>query len=161
MRRRHDRLPEVEGLYQAHFTHFVRVAQAITGDRDRALEAVQEGFANAIRALDSFRGEGSLEAWLWRAVVNAAKQALRRPLVEVGRQREETYELPASTVELAPAVARLPERQRLIVFLRYYADLDYRTIATALGLEVGTVSSALAAAHAAIRKSIRQVGSDA
>ena len=44
---------------------------------------------------------------------------------------------------------------------RYYADLDYRTIAQALDVEVGTVSSSLSAAHAAIRKSMRVVWTDA
>jgi len=51
-------------------------------------------------------------------------------------------------------VAALPERQRLMVFLRYYADLDYRAIATALGVKTGTVSATLNAAHAALRLSI-------
>jgi RNA polymerase sigma factor (sigma-70 family) len=45
------------------------------------------------------------------------------------------------------AVAALPDRQRLAVFLRYYADLDYAAIATALGVERGTVSATLSAAH--------------
>lgn len=54
-------------------------------------------------------------------------------------------------------IARLPERQRLTVFLRYYADLDYRTIAEVLEVELGTVSAALAAAHAALRRSILEV----
>jgi RNA polymerase sigma factor (sigma-70 family) len=54
-------------------------------------------------------------------------------------------------------IARLPERQRLTIFLRYYADLDYRAIAEVLEVELGTVSAALAAAHAALRKSIREV----
>jgi DNA-directed RNA polymerase specialized sigma24 family protein len=43
------------------------------------------------------------------------------------------------------------------VFLRYYADLDYRTIAEVLEVELGTVSAALSAAHAALRRSIREV----
>jgi DNA-directed RNA polymerase specialized sigma24 family protein len=53
-------------------------------------------------------------------------------------------------------VASLPERQRLMVFLRYFADLDYRSIATALEVEIGTVSATLAAAHAALRHSYEE-----
>jgi DNA-directed RNA polymerase specialized sigma24 family protein len=45
----------------------------------------------------------------------------------------------------------------LAVFLRYYADLDYRAIATALGIEVGTVSATLSAAHTALRRSLKEV----
>jgi RNA polymerase sigma factor (sigma-70 family) len=54
-------------------------------------------------------------------------------------------------------VAALPERQRLAVYLRYYADLDYRAIASALDVEVGTVSATLSAAHQALRRSLEEV----
>ena len=54
-------------------------------------------------------------------------------------------------------VAALPERQRLAVFLRYYADLDYRAIASALEVEVGTVSATLSAAHRALRRLMEEV----
>jgi RNA polymerase sigma factor (sigma-70 family) len=54
-------------------------------------------------------------------------------------------------------VAALPERQRLAVFLRYYADLDYRAIAQVLGIEVGTVSATLSSAHRALRRSLEEV----
>jgi RNA polymerase sigma-70 factor (ECF subfamily) len=155
-----ERLREIERIYRTRFHHFVRVARAITGDRERAVEAVQDAFVNAVRARASFRGDGPLEAWLWRSVVNAARQAVRRPPVEP-LDAGESYDPPPLDGELAPSIARLPERQRLIVFLRYYADLDYRTIAAALGIEVGTVSSSLSAAHASIRQSMREVWSDA
>ena len=48
-------------------------------------------------------------------------------------------------------VAALPERQRLVGFLRYFADLEYREIGAALGIETGTVSATLHAAHANLR----------
>jgi RNA polymerase sigma-70 factor (ECF subfamily) len=158
MRRVSDRqLDEIEELYRARFPYFVQVARAIVGDPERALEAVQDGFANAIRARSTFRGEGPLEAWIWRAVVNAARKATRRPLVEAGAPLEETWDVPPALLEASPLVARLPERQRLVVFLRYYAALDYRSIARALGIEVGTVSASLATAHATIRKALEEV----
>jgi RNA polymerase sigma factor (sigma-70 family) len=53
--------------------------------------------------------------------------------------------------ELAARLAVLPERQRLVVFLRYFADLEYREIASALGIETGTVSATLHAAHVSLR----------
>src|SRR4051812_23740798 len=134
------RLTELEELYRERYAHFVRVARAITGDPERAVEAVQEAVAGAGGARGSFRGGGVLEAWVWRAVVNAARKALRRPLVEVRANAgcDDELDAPPATHELAPVVAGLPERQRLVVFLRYYADLDYRTIADVLGIETGT-----------------------
>jgi len=154
------RLHELERLYRDRHAHFVRVARAITGDPERAHEAVQDAFADAIRSRRTFRGEAPLEAWVWRAVVNAARKAVRRPLVEVGAATDELAPPPVVR-ELAPAVAALPERQRLVVFLRYYADLDYRTIANALDVEVGTVSATLAAAHRAVKQKLEEVQADA
>jgi RNA polymerase sigma-70 factor, ECF subfamily len=157
--RRDRKLDEIEALYRSRFPLFVQVARGIVGDPERAQEAVQDGFASAIKNRDRFRGEGPLEAWVWRAVVNAARRATRRPLVEVGVAAKEAYEPSADQLEASPLVARLPERQRLIVFLRYYAGLDYRAIAAALDLEIGTVSAALATAHASIRRALEKVES--
>jgi RNA polymerase sigma factor (sigma-70 family) len=153
-------LAELEALYRARHGHFVRVARAITGDPERAHEAVQDAFADAIRSHHTFRGDAPLEAWVWRAVINAARKAVRRPLVEVGAAQDELAPSPVVR-ELAPTVAALPERQRLVVFLRYYADLDYRTIANALEVEVGTVSATLAAAHRAVKQKLEEVQADA
>jgi RNA polymerase sigma-70 factor (ECF subfamily) len=152
-------LAEIEALYVARFPAFLRVARGILGDRERALEAVQDGFADAIRSRRSFRGDGPLEAWIWRAVVNAARKAARRPLVEPATERAGSTMF-AFEPEAAPLLRALPERQRLVLFLRYYADLDYSSIAAALGIEVGTVSSTIAAAHASIRKALVEVGRD-
>jgi RNA polymerase sigma factor (sigma-70 family) len=154
----HDRLlVEIEALYRREFSAFLRVARGIVGDRERALEAVHDGFADAMRARRDLRDASALEAWVWRSVVNAARKATRRPLVEVTAFAERTVVEPSSPRELAPSLARLPERQRLIVFLRYYADLDYRSIAEVVGVEVGTVSAALAAAHRSVRLMIEEV----
>ena len=145
-------LAEIEALYRREFTRFLRVATAVTGDEEHALDAVQEAFASAIRHRRSFRGEGPLAAWVWKAVVNAARKGrgTPRPLALAAEPAVNGSEPP----ELGSAIARLPERQRLVLFLRYYADLDYRTIADALGVATGTVGATLNAAHAALRQEV-------
>jgi RNA polymerase sigma-70 factor, ECF subfamily len=157
-----QRLTEIEMLYRNRFQHFLRVALAITRDYERALDAVQEGFGDAIRGRHRFRGEAPLEAWVWRAVVNASRDAARaRPAGELALNAEP----PSSTNghaagpsdELRAAIAALPERQRLMLFLRHYADLDYRSIATALGVSGGTVSATLSQAHARLRDVLQEV----
>jgi RNA polymerase sigma factor (sigma-70 family) len=55
------------------------------------------------------------------------------------------------------ALAALPERQRLVLFLRYYADLDYATIAATLEIAEGTVAATLSSARAALRESLEEV----
>ena len=150
--RRGASLDELEALYRSRYDVFARVAASVMGDSERARDAVQEAFATAVRKRRSFRSEGPLEAWVWRIVLNAARSDLRRTETAI------SYDVPATAngrteadVELRLALARLPERQRTTVFLRYYADLDYASIAEALGISGGTVAATLNAAHAALR----------
>jgi RNA polymerase sigma-70 factor (ECF subfamily) len=69
---------QLEHLYRSHGQRFARLAWAITGDRELAWDALQDGFAKALVRSGSFRGDGSLEAWVARIVTNAARDALRR-----------------------------------------------------------------------------------
>jgi RNA polymerase sigma factor (sigma-70 family) len=148
------RLGEIEALYRARFPHFKRVALAIVGDPERAVDAVHDGFADAIRSRAGFRGEGSLEAWVWRAVVNAALR-LRRPVHELelsdGVFSSNGHMDDSASEVVRAAIGELPERQRLVLFLRYYADLDYHGIASALDVRPGTIGATLHAAHATLR----------
>jgi len=151
---------ELEELYRGRYRRFLRVATAIVGDEATGHDAVQDGFAQALREQRSFRGEGPLEAWVWRAVVNAALAARRRRTAR--REAPEAAGIAAANGQADESgvrawVAALPERQRLAIYLRYYADLDYRSIAHALGVEVGTVSATLSSAHHALRRSLEEV----
>ena len=147
--------PEIESLYRAKFGQFERVARAITGERESAIEAVQEGFADALRRCGQWAGSGPLEGWVWRCVVNRARKARRRPIVELPLSEPGTDD-DRDHSELVGRLAALPERQRLVVFLRYFADLEYREIAEALEIETGTVSATLHAAHANLRTGHRE-----
>jgi RNA polymerase sigma-70 factor (ECF subfamily) len=154
-------LDEIETVYRARLAEFRRVAAAILGDRELARDAVQEAVALAIRQRASFRGEGPLEAWLWRIVVHAARGQQRR----LPDERELPGELGArdngSVTEpheqVRAAVALLPERQRLVLFLRYYTDLDYGAIADALDISAGTVGATLNLAHASMWRLLEEV----
>jgi RNA polymerase sigma-70 factor, ECF subfamily len=149
--------PEIEALYRSRLPQFVRVARAITGDRDAAVDAVQEGFADALRHADQWTGRGELEGWVWRCVVNRAGKArrARTPPHSVDAGQNGGHGLDDDG-ELRARLAALPERQRLVVFLRYFADLGYREIAAAAGVEVGTVSATLHAAHRALRTALEE-----
>jgi RNA polymerase sigma-70 factor (ECF subfamily) len=148
-------------LYEAELPRFVRAATAITGDEGLGREAVQEAFANALRKRRTFRRDVPLAAWVWRIVINAALSLRRHHPAEDSWDPEldgaaSTNGLPDQDVLVRQWVTALPERQRLVVFLRYFADFDYRAIAAALEVEVGTVSATLSAAHAALRRSMQK-----
>jgi RNA polymerase sigma-70 factor, ECF subfamily len=146
-------LDELETLYRARLPEFRRVAAAIAGDRELGRDAVQEAFATAVRKRRSYRGDGTVEAWVWRIVVNAARDARRR-------RREPPPEVAAANGHV-PSVAleSLTERQREIVFLHYYADFDYAAIADALAISPGTVGATLTAARRTLRDAIEEVPS--
>ena len=57
---------ELEDLYRGRYRYFLRLATVIVGDETSGHDAVQDGFAQALREQQSFRGEGPLEAWVWR-----------------------------------------------------------------------------------------------
>ena len=119
---------------------------------------MQEAFAKAVRKRTSFHFEAPLDAWVWRIVINEALASRRRRVLESEWESESvtapsTNHVPNKDATVRGWVASLPERQRLAIFLRYFADLDYQSIAAVLGVEVGTVSATLATAHSALRRS--------
>src|SRR5436190_19753206 len=100
---------EIEGVYREGYSGFVRVASAITGDRGSGVEAVQDGFADALKNACQWSGSGPLQAWVWRCVINRARKA---------RPRQRSFELSAAIADptgvdsdLLTRLAALPERQ--------------------------------------------------
>lgn len=134
------------------------MAVAILRDEGVAEEAVHDAFVRALRHRRSYDGRGPLEGWVWRIVVNEARRRVRAegelPLADAeppSGDRFDDHDL------VRESIAALPERQRLALFLRYYADLDYDAIATALDVKPGTVGATLHAAHAALRRVLVEV----
>jgi RNA polymerase sigma factor (sigma-70 family) len=138
---------ELEQLYRERYRTFRDILAGVVGSHDLAREVVQEAFARALREREKFRAEGSLEAWVWRIAFNVALK-MRRDL----RRQWEQIDPPAvfETVldhDVRAAIRTLPPRRRLVLFLRYFADLSYAEIATALDLSEGTVAATLAKAR--------------
>ena len=154
-------LEAIEELYKTRFSDFVRAAAAITNSIEEGHGAVHDAFVSAVRERGSYRGDGTVEAWLWRIVVRSALAHRRAQ-----RTSEELTEPPDAVWtdrssdefgQVKARIAALPEKQRLVLFLRYYADLDYRAIADALGIRVGTVGAELHAAHSSLRRYLEEV----
>lgn len=138
-----------------------RVAYRLLGNEADALDAVQDGFVNALTHLDRFGGRSSFKTWLLRVVCNAA--------LDVGRQRKRDERVPQAPRDPSPdrfgpddaapadagleradlrrtidaALARLPDAQRQTFVLHVEGELTYREVADALGISIGTVMSRL------------------
>jgi RNA polymerase sigma factor (sigma-70 family) len=151
----------IEEVYRARYAGFGHALATLTGSHESARDAVQEGFAIALAKRSQFRG-GSLEAWIWRISLSCAldgRRAARRLTLDgVPERLDPQFPDVGGDPELAAAVAALAPRQRLMVFLRYYADLSYGQIAEACGVSEGTVAAALAQARAALLEALDPEG---
>jgi RNA polymerase sigma factor (sigma-70 family) len=142
---------EIEWVYRERYAGFRNALATVTGSHESARDAVQEGFARALRERASFRGEGRLEAWIFRIALRTALEA-RRNGREIALEDAVDPALPEPEHDpaLAAALRALPPRRRLVVFLRYFADLSYAEIAYICGISEGTVGAALAQARASL-----------
>lgn len=159
----------IEDVYRRRYVGFRNALATVTGSHESARDVVQDAFARALAHRDRFRG-GSLEAWIWRIALRGALEARTRNRdVPVGEfEFDGTPELngaldprlvePWLDPALAEALCALPPRRRLIVFLRYFADLDYAAIGEACAISTGTVAASLAQAHSQLRDALDPEG---
>ena len=141
------------------YRHFLRVATLITRDEGTAHDAVHEGFAATFRSLTSYRAEGPQRPGSGEPLSTPPRSSSDILGRSAGRSRTHLSQNGDETEArlIRTWIAALPERQRLIVDLGYYADLDYRQIATVLDIAVGTVAATLSAALQTLRTTIEEV----
>jgi RNA polymerase sigma factor (sigma-70 family) len=138
----------IERLYQQRYARFHGVLSTIAGNYETGHDAVQEAFARALAKRSDFRGEGSLEGWVWRIAIRTALELrVGREFPSINGGLDPALVEDARDPELAQALRRLSPRRRLMIFLRYYADLSYAQIAAACGVSEGTVAATLAHAR--------------
>ncbi len=151
---------EIEELYRRRYVAFRNGIAALTGSYESARDVVQEAFARALRDRDQYRGDGPLAAWVWRIAVRVALESRRngRELTLDELAAEAPVLSQGRDPVLAEALQQLPPRRRLIVFLRYFADLSYAEIAALCEISDGTVAATLAHAHADLSKALQTKG---
>ncbi len=138
----------IEDLYRRRYGRFHGVLSTISGSYESGHDAVQEAFARALAKRSEFRGEGSLEGWIWQIAVRTALEARTgKEVVSMNGALDPALVDPQRDPLLAAALRGLSPRRRLMIFLRYFADLSYAQIATACGVTEGTVAATLAQAR--------------
>ncbi|MEO7070578.1 MAG: sigma-70 family RNA polymerase sigma factor [Nostocoides sp.] len=145
-------------LYAAHWAAMVRLAWLLVHDQGVAEEIAQDSFVALHRQWDRLEDEDRAVGYLRRTVVNKARSALRHDKVvrrqhladiasgrALGSRSEPSAEDRALVSErhdrILALLATLPDRQREVLTLRYYVDLDEAGIAAALGISRGAVKS--------------------
>jgi RNA polymerase sigma-70 factor (ECF subfamily) len=150
----------LEALFASAFVPMRRAAYSVVRDWDESEELVQEAFAIAWARRREFRGEGSLNGWIWRILLRAAARrgaGMRRQRSLLDRL-DPVLPPGERAPELLEAFALLPPRRRLLVVLHHVAGLTYDEIAEATGLRVGTVSGSLAKARVQLVEALQEKG---
>jgi RNA polymerase sigma-70 factor (ECF subfamily) len=134
-----------------------RVAYGFTGERESAMDVVQETFLKVHARLGSWRGEGELKSWIARIAaneaLNLARSRRRHPTCELDdsifllpadeRDEDEVAESAIRQEALHRSLALLPPRQRLAVVLRYFEGMSSREISAVLECSEGTARNIL------------------
>lgn len=133
----------------------VRLGTLLVGSVAMAEEIVQEAFI-AVRA--RWEDVDRPGAYLRTTVVNGCSAALRRRSLEerVQSSRPEPVDavLPTQLIELRDALERLPDRQRIVMVLRYFVDVSDREIARTMQIRPATVRSLRRRALVMLRKEL-------
>jgi RNA polymerase sigma-70 factor (sigma-E family) len=145
-------------FFRASWEPCLRAVAATTGDMQRAEEQVAEAFARAWAAWRTVSHHPVPRAWVVRTALNAGVSWWRRRSRELPLSEGEgpALEVAGGGVDatLLAAVRRLPTRQREVVVLRVFLDLDVDTTAKQLGIAPGTVRAHLSRAVTALRKEL-------
>src|SRR6187551_803095 len=159
-------------LVSSHQRMVFGLALHLLGDRDEALDLSQEVFLRVFRTIASFRGQSALRTWIYRIVVNQARNrqrwwrrrrraeqvSLDEHLAQFGDMESTGDALPdrllaskETAARIWQALERLPFDQRTALILRELDGLRYEEITFSLGVAVGTVKSRLTRARQALR----------
>ena len=159
--RRGDR-DAFRALYEAHKDRVYSIAYYFFhADADAAAEVTQQVFLKLMREIVRFRGDASFSTWLYRMVVNACVDRTRRrrhdaaatdaavldTVVDAAQPHDDVFARAEMAATVQDAVASLPAKLRAAILLRYFDDLSYTDIATALNCSIGTVASRLSRGH--------------
>ena len=158
-----------DALVEARVGAMLRLAMAITGDEAEARDAVQDALVAAWRQLSSLRDPEAFDAWLTRILVNRCRRGMRR------RGLRRVHEVPveaagdvadAGAEDLGGAVSerralerafdRLSIDERTLLVLHHLDGRSLPSIASVLGIPVGTAKSRLSKARRSLERALER-----
>lgn len=165
-------------LVSEHQRMVYQLSLNLLNDHNEALDLSQEVFLRVFRTIHTFRGHSSLRTWMYRIVINQARNRQRwwrrrhrAQQVSLDQHIQDHGDLPEA-VDSGPdrlvgqkqlaerirqALDRLPFDQKTAIVLREIDGLSYDEIGFSLGIAVGTVKSRLARAREGLRAQLRDV----
>lgn len=155
-------------LYERYASRMLAVCLRYAGDSDTAQDLMHDGFLKIFDSFEKFtwRGEGSLRAWMERVMVNTVLQYLRKNDVLSGstdiNEVPELYDAPdAASVDIIPQevlmhfIGELPTGYRTVFNLYVFEEKSHKEIAQLLGINEKSSASQLARAKAALATKVR------
>ena len=164
-------------LVSEHQRMVYQLSLNLLGDHNEALDLSQEVFLRVFRTIHGFRGQSALRTWIYRIVVNQARNRQRwwrrrhrAQQVSLDEHIRDHGDLPERSDGESPdrllgrkeladrirtALESLPFDQKTALVLREIDGLSYEEIGFSLGIAVGTVKSRLARAREALRAQLR------
>jgi RNA polymerase sigma-70 factor (ECF subfamily) len=166
-------------LVSEHQRMVYQLSLNLLGDHNEALDLSQEVFLRVFRTIHNFRGQSALRTWIYRIVVNQARNRQRwwrrrhrSQQVSLDEHIRDHGEVPETNTggdpdtalnrkelaeQIRTALEQLPFDQRTALVLREIDGLSYEEIGFSLGIAVGTVKSRLARARESLRARLRDV----
>lgn len=156
-----DKEAIIRQMVETYQTPLMRLCYLYLHDVQLAEDAVQETFIKAARTLDKFRGEASMKTWLTSIAMRTCCD-MRRSFWFRRMDRRVTPEMLPNPVQspleeetaLTVAVMNLPQKEREVILLYYYQDMNVSEIARALGVTQPTVSYRLKRAREKLRQEL-------
>ena len=158
----------VTDLFRCHHLELVRLALLMTGDLATAEDVVQDAFEQLHRRWPTLRQPGSGLAYVRSSVLNGCRSMHRR--ARVARKHAPRLAEPSAGADAADpadavagersdliaALLALPRRQREVLVLRYYADLDVAEISVTLRIGPSAVRSTAARGLDALARVLKE-----
>jgi RNA polymerase sigma-70 factor (ECF subfamily) len=164
-------------LVTEHQRMIYQLSLNLLNDHNEALDLSQEVFLRVFRTIQNFRGQSSLRTWIYRIVVNQARNRQRwwrrrhrSQQISLDQHIRDHGDVPETNDGESPdrvlgrkqlaeririALERLPFEQKTAIVLREIDGLSYEEIGFSLGIAVGTVKSRLARAREGLRAQLR------
>lgn len=157
-------------LYQRFAGTMFGVCLRYFDSREEAEDALQEGFIRVFLNIRSFRGEGSLEGWVRRIIINTALNQIRNhqkyqhhaDLEEIGNIASEEADM-ISTInheEMLRLLHQLPPGYRMVFNLYEIEGYSHKEIADKLEISVSTSKTQLLKARKVLQRKLNELNEE-
>ena len=157
---REGRLGAADRLVAEAWPHAFRIAYSLLRDRELAQDAAQEACATIFARVTRLRTAAAFRVWLYRIVAREAARLQRKRTLNqaLGFAPALVDEIAISTerADVRRALGKLSYRQRAVVVLRYYAEMNSAEISAVLGIPAGSVRFHLLAARRELRRLLNE-----